>query len=248
MNYKFAVENNNYEDYSSGRVFYNQHGTTSFPIRLASEIYQRCTNILMKQGFEGPYTLYDPCCGGAYLLTALGYLHGNGILKIYSSDVDEKVITLAERNLSLLSEVGLSERVQQIKDMISDFGKKSHLEALQSAYKLKNILVKRNCAIDTKCFVMDITKNLDLASKVNNINIIVTDLPYGDIVNWNDMQDEDEAIVKLLNNVHSVMTKVSVIAIISKKKTKIQHDKYRKVEQFTIGKRQVTFIQPIFGD
>lgn len=65
MNYRYAIENKNYEDYASGRVFYSQKGTTSFPVRLASEIYQLCKSILIDQGVNRPYVLYDPCCGGA---------------------------------------------------------------------------------------------------------------------------------------------------------------------------------------
>lgn len=246
MNYMFAIENKNYEDYSSGRVFYNQQGTTSFPVRLASEIYQRCTAILTDQGFNKPYSLYDPCCGGAFLLSSLGYLHGEEISKIYASDIDETVIYLAQRNLSLLSLEGLDERIKQIEKMIDDFGKESHSEALQSAYKFKSILEKRRTCIAVKCFVADITGDMDLTENVNDINIIITDLPYGDIVNWSGMQGEDGAVVKLLDNILKILAKDSVVSIISKKKVKIKHQSYKKVEQFVIGKRQVTILQPVF--
>lgn len=245
MSYKFAVENNNYEDFSSGRVFYNQKGTTSFPVRLASEIYQRCVSILMNQGVHKPYSLYDPCCGGAYLLTSLGYLHGEDISQIYGSDIDETAVSLAQKNLSLLSPAGLAERISQIEKMIADFGKESHKEALQSAFKLKSILGQRVEAIEISCFNADITGDADLIKKVSNINIVITDLPYGEIVNWSDMQKEEEAINKLMDNVHPVLAKSSLISIVSRKKTKIRHEKYKKIEQFTVGRRQVTILQPI---
>ena len=42
MEYKFASERTNYTDLASGNVFYSLPGHPAFPVRLASEIYQRC--------------------------------------------------------------------------------------------------------------------------------------------------------------------------------------------------------------
>lgn len=243
MNYRFALENINYEDYSSGRVFLSQKGTTSFPVRLASEIYQLCRSVLVNQGVDKPYVLYDPCCGGAYLLASLGFLHGNEIIKIIASDVDETVIPLAKRNLTLLSKEGLDDRIAEIKKMIADFGKESHSDSLKSALNLRSVLEKMDKSIEIECFVSDVTQNRNLIDNVHNVNIIITDLPYGDIVNWNSMQDEKEAVENLLDNVLQVISKESVIAIISKNKTKIKHKDYNQVERFIIGKRQIIILQ-----
>lgn len=245
MNYKFALGNKNYEDFSSGRVLYNQQGTTSFPVRLGSEIFQQCVSFLVKQGIDRPYTLYDPCCGGAYLLTSLGYLHGEHVTKIYASDIDEKVVPMAEKNLSLLSIEGLNERIKQIEKMFKDFGKESHAEALQSAHRLKKILESQSKSIEISCFVADATIALGLKGKVNCVDIVITDLPYGDIVQWGGTESEEEAITKLLNNLLEVLADISIVAVVSKKKTKVKHDQYKRVEQFNIGKRQITFLQPV---
>jgi 23S rRNA (guanine2535-N1)-methyltransferase len=245
VNYRFALENKNYEDFSSGRVLYNQQGTTSFPVRLGSEIFQQCVSFLMKQEIKKPYTLYDPCCGGAYLLTSLGYLHGDDIAKIYASDIDEKVISLAEKNLSLLSITGLNDRIKQIEKMFAEYGKESHAEALQSASILKKILEGQSEIIETTCFTADITEASGLKDKVNCVDIVITDLPYGDIVQWGGRSSEEEAVMKLLDKLLEVLADISIVAAISKKKTKVKHDKYKRVEQFNIGKRQVTLLQPV---
>lgn len=42
MKYLYEIEFKNYEDFVSGRVLYNRKGATAFPVRLASEIFQRC--------------------------------------------------------------------------------------------------------------------------------------------------------------------------------------------------------------
>ena len=74
MKYKFAVDKEDYTDFASGRVLYSAPGTTGFPVRLTSEILQRAFAILGTGGHNGPYTIYDPCCGGAFLLTTIGFL------------------------------------------------------------------------------------------------------------------------------------------------------------------------------
>lgn len=245
MSYKFAVEKLNYQDYSSGRVLFNQHGTTSFPVRLASEIFERCKQIISEKGIDSNYIIYDPCCGGAYLLTAIGYLHGEYINKIFASDIDESAISLAKKNLSLLSISGIEDRIETINKMITDFGKSSHSEALKSAYRLRSILESRSNIVATKCFISDATKNEDKLDEINNVNIVITDLPYGDIVSWSDMQEENEATTKLLENLLPKLSINSVVAIISRKKTSVKHDKYKRLEHFKIGKRQINILTPI---
>lgn len=244
MNYRFATENRNYVDYSSGRVFYNQKGTTAFPVRLASEIYQLCKSILINQGFHKPYVLYDPCCGGAYLLSSIGYLHGEEISKIYASDVEETIIPLAQKNLELLRKDRMDERIKEIQTMIDNFGKESHLEALKSALTLRDVIEKQDKTIEVNCFINDITKKDTINSTVNNINIVITDLPYGDIVNWNNVHNEDEAIEKLLDNIRQIISDYSVVSIVSKNKIKIRHKAFKQIERFVIGKRQITILQP----
>ena len=64
-----------YEDFASGRVLYNAQGTTSFPVRLASEIAQRCFQLLEKKGYRGRIPCSIPR-GGAYLLTVVGLRTG----------------------------------------------------------------------------------------------------------------------------------------------------------------------------
>src|SRR5512147_836937 len=104
MQYKYETENQDYSDFASGRVFYSIPGHPAFPVRLASEIFQRCLahRETIYQN-STPCTLYDPCCGTAYHLSVLGVLHGKHIHQIVGSDIDDKAIALARRNLGLLN-------------------------------------------------------------------------------------------------------------------------------------------------
>ena len=240
MNYIFEIENKNYEDFASGRVMYNRPGTTSFPARLASEIFQRCEHILSRAGASGPYSVYDPCCGGAYLLSTIGFMHGDRISKIFASDIDESVVALAQRNLSLLSLPGIEQRTNQIRGMIADFGKESHIEALQSAANLKESLLTKKIQISTMSFIADATKKICTDEK---IDIVITDLPYGKVAQWSDVKDEDSAIKGMLDNLIPSFSRNSIVAIVSSKKTLLKHGQYKRVEQFHIGKRKVTFLQ-----
>ena len=42
MQYRYAREQTDFSDFSSGRVFYSLPGHPAFPVRLAGEIFQRC--------------------------------------------------------------------------------------------------------------------------------------------------------------------------------------------------------------
>ena len=90
MEYKYT-KNENYEDFASGRVLYHIGGKPTFPIRLALELYERCLSYSIK---KTEISLYDCCCGGAYMLTILGLLKGNTLSKLYGSDINSESIIL----------------------------------------------------------------------------------------------------------------------------------------------------------
>src|SRR5215212_63077 len=141
MPYKYVKKQLDYSDLASGRVFYSLPGHPAFPVRLASEIFQRCVarRATIYQN-STPCILYDPCCGAAYHLSVLAYLHREHIQGVIASDIDEKAIEFAEKNLSLLSINGLEKRIHDISEMHATYGKESHREALRSASVLKKKL------------------------------------------------------------------------------------------------------------
>jgi 23S rRNA (guanine2535-N1)-methyltransferase len=115
MQYKYATEQLDYSDFASGRVFYSLPGHPAFPVRLASEIFQRCVAIRKTIYTNSkPCTLYDPCCGTAYHLSVLAYLHRAHIQEVIGSDIAEKAVALASQNLGLLDVAGLDKRISEI--------------------------------------------------------------------------------------------------------------------------------------
>lgn len=239
MSYIYECENKNYEDFASGRVIYNQRGATAFPVRLASEVFLRSKEYLTEQKVKKPFTIYDPCCGIAYLLTILGFLHGNCIERIIGSDIDKGMIELAQRNLNLLTSQGIDDRISEIKDYINDYNKKSHKDALKSAIKLKSIQETLN-NIGLNCFRADALKIHNFNSKVD---LVITDLPYDNLTTWS--KNDENNITIFLNNLLRFTKSTSIVAIITSKKQKIKHGKYNRIKHFTIGKRRVSFLEPL---
>lgn len=236
MVYKYC-ENRNFEDLASGRVIVHRAGYPNFPVRLAQEIFCRCFHYL---DHPDGVCLYDPCCGGGYLLTVLGFLNFEKIKTIMASDISADAVQLAGENLSLLEEDGLRQRIQQIDHSLSLYHKDSHTEALNSAANLLRILTGSSHEIERKVFQADILANSSLDSRNFKADIIFTDVPYGNLVEWH---NGNEDTVNLLDQLLPVAKKETVVAICSDKSQKFQSDRFRRVEKQAIGKRLFQIFQ-----
>jgi hypothetical protein len=191
MKYKYAEERQDYSDFSSGRVLYSLPGHPAFPVRLASEIFQRClAHRATIYGITAPSTLYDPCCGAAYHLSVLAYLHREHIREIVASDIDDKAVAVARRNLGLLHSEGLDKRIHELSAMLRQFGKESHREALQSASSLKERLsaLRENRLLGTNVFQASATDRKAISAHIRweSVDIVFTDVPYGRHSQWQD--------------------------------------------------------------
>ena len=251
MQYKYEKEVQDYSDLSSGRVFYSIPGHPAFPIRLASEIFQRCmASREAIYGDSSPCTLYDPCCGAAYQLSVLGILHRNHIREIIASDIEEKAVDLARRNLGLLTVAGLDSRMNEINTMIKEYDKESHKEALKSALVLKNKITTLNQKhpLRTKIFRSSATDSQTILNNIaaHSVDIVFTDIPYGQHSQWHGSTSDELAnpLWSMLNALIEILSPSSIIAIVSDKKQKVAHEGYQRIEKFQIGKRQVVFLKP----
>jgi tRNA G10 N-methylase Trm11 len=240
MNYKY-FQNTGYEDLACGRVIYHKASYPTYPARLAGEIFMRCYKHL---GLNSkPISVYDPCCGGAYMLTVLGFLCGVKIKSIYASDISNDAIVLARNNLSLLTLEGLQKRKIQIAQMYQQFNKLSHKEALVSIENLKDINNQRNRDIDATIFKCNIFNRDDLLKQSLKADLVITDVPYGNLVNWSG--GSDDAINKMLDTLNCVLSNNAMIAISSDKKQKISNKSYLRVEKILIGKRKIELLRKL---
>lgn len=252
MPYQYEKENPDYSDLASGRVFYSLSGHPAFPVRLASEIFQHCVAIRSAiYHVSNPCVVYDPCCGAAYSLSVLGYLHGQNIAEIIASDVDEKAVKLARRNLDLLNVTGLNNRIQEISNMLERYGKESHQEALASAHNLQKRILSLNRVhtIKTKVFQANAFDQSTIFENIKSgsVDIVFTDIPYGQHSQWQMLNFNGTAnpIWSMLDTLTQILSSSSVVAIASDKGQKIAHESYQRVKQFQIGKRRIQILKPI---
>ncbi len=225
MEYKFT-KNDNFEDFSSGRVLYHIGGEPTFPVRLTLEIYERCLEYSNK---KTDITLYDCCCGGAYMLTILGLLKNGTISRLFGSDIDKKSIRLAEDNLGLLTESGLNKRKDELEALYQSYSKSSHKEALCSLDRIKTLLTKE---ITTGVFLQNAFEFNDLSFIPD---IIMTDVPYGNLAEWNEGLG---GINEMLKSISKVCGPETILCVCMDKKQKIQTDLFERLEKQMIGKRK----------
>jgi 23S rRNA (guanine2535-N1)-methyltransferase len=251
MSYRFATESQDYTDYASGGVFYNAPGHPAFPVRLTSEIFQRCESVRAAAGATGRPVLYDPVCGAAYHLSTLAYLHWNRIGEILASDVDAEILATAERNLSLLTVAGLERRIREIEEMLATYGKSSHAAALESAHRLRQRLLAftQDHEIPTRVFQADATDAAALRSDLagTRVDIVISDIPYGQHSAWRSADPAGPAPVRpiwrMLEALRPHLSAGAVVAIAADKAQKIEHEAYRRATRFQVGKRQVVLLQ-----
>ncbi|MDB5054527.1 MAG: hypothetical protein JWM44_2577 [Bacilli bacterium] len=242
MEYIYEKHRDSYEDFASGRVLLHASGTTAFPVKLASEIFLRGKSLLQSRSAKKKYSLLDPCCGGAHLLTTIGVLNGQYLNLIAGSDIDGRVIEVAKSNLSMVNEDGIQNRLEQIKKMYSEYRKESHWEAIGSAERLKQMILERRSTIETVCFQLDVTNSQFVPWTKDTFDIAITDVPYGELVEWRSA--EDNPMNRLLENLLNVLSPNAVVIIVSDKKQIINNSNYNRLERLKIGKRQVVFLEP----
>jgi hypothetical protein len=263
MKYRFVRERGNYEDYASGRVLLGMPGNPAFPVRLASEVFQRCAAIHCAAGRTGPFRLYDPCCGAAYHLTVIGYLHLEQIRRIIASDTDPSALELAGRNLAMLSLAGIERRMAELAAMRDAFGKRSHADALASAGRLRDRLAAWPAEQhpQARLFLADVTDaaSLGQALEGEEIDIVFTDVPYGWHSEWRTVGDPDAgretprtpgvaSIRLMLESLRGVISGRTVVAVAADKAQEIAHPAYERLHRLKVGKRQMVILRPLAGN
>lgn len=235
MEYKFA-QNDNYEDFAAGRVIYHMGGEPAFPVRLTLELYERCLQYSLK---KKDISLYDCCCGGAYMLTILGFLKNDTISRIYGSDIDLNSVKLASDNLGLLTEAGIKKRRTELEASYKSYAKESHMEALNSIDRIEKLLSQE---IKTCVFNRNALEPCDVPFIPD---IIITDVPYGNQVEW---YEGSGGINQMMGALSAVCGRETIICVCMDKKQKIQTDIYQRLEKQMVGKRKFEiYKKKIFG-
>lgn len=236
MEYLYAGREN-YEAYASGRVIYHKSGLSTFPVRLASELFMRCRAFCKKQE---ALTLYDPLCGEGYLLTVLGILYRKQLAEIIGSDINEAALTLARENVSLLEGSGLTKRRAQLQSLYDQYQKPSHLAALETADTWLGQL-KTAAPIVSKVFTRDLLQPYALQTAGFKADILLSDVPYGSMTTWSGGAGNE--MDTFLENLLPVLHADTVLAIISDKAQKIHSPYFQRLKLLRAGKRKVELLK-----
>jgi hypothetical protein len=199
-------------------------------------------------GLHRRLTLYDPTCGSAYHLTALGFLYPDGLQSILASDADPRVLELARRNLGLLSAQGLAQREREIAALLAQYGKDSHEAALRSAAKLRS-LIEPLTMVRSRTFLANTLNAADLARGLGGekVDLVMSDIPYGRLSGWilpeGHSPSEQSSAWHMLAALRGLLTPGAMVAIAADKAQKIAHAGFHRVERFQLGKRQIVLLQ-----
>ncbi|MFD3687150.1 rRNA methyltransferase [Nocardiopsis sp. NPDC058631] len=176
MSYRYAVERTDHSALASGQVLRSAPGFPGFPVRLASELFQRA---MVHTGRER-VRLWDPCCGSGYLVTVLGFLHRDRLTRVRAGDVDPDAVALAARNLRLLSSEGLAEREEELRRSARDFGRPEFVERAEATRELAAGLAAMGGDLPHEAVVEDVFAARDPVEA----DLVVTDVPYGEMTSW----------------------------------------------------------------
>ena len=229
------------EDLSAGRVIRHKIGYTNYPVKLAYEIFMRC---LEKSNRSNRVVLYDPCCGGGYLLTVIGILCGENIKKIYGSDISADAVKFAVRNLALVNSQGLIERKTELDNLYNELQKDSHLNALQSVEKIYESVKTRNSEIYPEIFTANILEEDALKQAKFKADIVIVDVPYGNLASWENRENKTaNNISAMLDNIGFVIHEDTIVAVSFDKAQKIDNANFSRVDKFQVGKRKIELLR-----
>lgn len=187
-----------YEDVGSGHVLYSAPGFPAFPARLSLELFEQARHAV---GVDRA-SLWDPLCGAGGIATTLGLVCSASLRQILATDICGEAVSLAQRNLKLLSSEGLIGRADELRQIGADPARIASAERLAKRIEGRGIKVKAAVADAT-----DRTVLLDL--DVGGIDIVLADLPYGAQTHWRSVSDAPFlAMIDSLRHVlpsHSVM-------------------------------------------
>ena len=259
MPYRFATDRTDDSALASGHVLHSAPGRTGFPVRLATELFQRGAERLVRRGLQPPFVVYDPCCGTGQLLTTLGLLHRGMIRQLIGSDIDEAAVALARRNLALLSPAGMAARVTELEALHDRYDRASHAAARDDARRLLAHMTDAGSPEPaTDAFVADIVRPGSLNGRIagGTVDLVIADVPYGHWSAWAgrptvgadapDGPDRPDAppLDRLLATIRPALAPGALVTLVSGKDQRAHHPAYHRVERWQLGRRRIETLAP----
>lgn len=243
MAYRHALTRESYADLSGG-VLHSAPGFPAFPVRLASEMFQRALYFAPSSTAQ----IWDPCCGSGYLLTALALRHRPDITGVLGTDLDPAALTLAQKNLALLSEHGMDARADELRARAERLGKPAYLDAAAAAQRLARELAQRGGALPSGVARADVFDPDQLRHVLDGQrpNLVITDVPYGEQTSWAG-PNREAGIDGMLRALEEVLDDDTVIAVATRGRKPRLAETHRRLASFRIGTRVVVFCRVANG-
>lgn len=241
MSYRYALRGADHSDLAGGLVLRSAPGMPGFPVRLADEIFQRADALLPG---SHPRSVWDPCCGGGYLLAVLGMLHPRRVTALLGSDVDERALSVAEANLELLTVGGLTERGRRLRELADSYGKASHAEAERAAGRLLERIRELDHPVRTAAGWADVfdVDGLRAVLGEESPDLVITDVPYGDLTSWQGASGIEEPLPAVIRNLAAVLPARSVLAVTCRAR-RVPLGGAGALSTLKVGHRSVAFLR-----
>ena len=104
----------------------------------------------------------------------------------------------------------------------------------------------QTCALPiSKIFQADILEGQTVPLRQSSIDLIITDLPYGKLTQWQKASNNDQRVQLFLDAVKSYLKPHVIVAIVTNKKEAMHYDGFSKIKSFVVGKRKIYLLSPL---
>jgi len=240
MQYLFPEHSLSNADLASGKVLFSRPGLTAFPVRLGNELFLRGAALLEAAGRRPPYHVYDPTCGGGYLMAILCLLNPRLISRLSISDISPEALSIASRNVGLLTAEGMLKRQVELEALAEVSERESHVTAAASANRLHDWLIQQSSPLkQSNIFLADATDPNDIRAHFpdnQSIDIGFADTPYDLHSTWR-TEEGGSAIpeMKIMSTFAELSAPVVILA--TRKGLKLTNPRYRRHAKLKNGHR-----------
>ncbi|MUL41647.1 rRNA methyltransferase [Streptomonospora sp. PA3] len=236
MAYRYATERRDHSDLAGGNVLRSAPGHPGFPVRLTDELLQRAAARLP----AGPLALWDPCCGSGHLAATAGLLHRDRLGWLLATDTDPAALSLAERNLALLTVEGLAERERELRTGAAELDKPALLERAGGAARLAERLRGLGGDLGHTVRAGDVFAP---AEPERPVDLVLTDVPYGGLTAFANAPAAGEPVPALLRALCAVLPDHAVLAVTARTRKVALPEGVRALERVRAGNRAAALVR-----
>ncbi|GAA1754146.1 rRNA methyltransferase [Streptomonospora arabica] len=236
MAYRYATERRDHSDLACGNVLRSAPGHPGFPVRLADELFQRAAAHLP----AAPLALWDPCCGSGHLAASVGTLHRYRLSWLLATDTEPAALSIAERNLALLTGRGLAERERVLRAEAAELRKPTLLDRADTAARLAGRLSERGGDLDHRVGAGDV---FDPTEPERPVDLVLTDVPYGGLTSFTGAPPDGEPVPAMLRALAAVLPERAVLAVTARTRKVALPEGVRALERLRVGNRAAVLVR-----